>query len=456
MLRWLVILLVVAGLAAGVVYVVAGRGAPPEITIAQPGEVLGRAGTLEVIARAPDARLTTLDVRLEQNGASTPLFSLGNESGASVQTDGDQVRITRPIGAPEVPALTSGAARIVVEASRPSIWDLRTLSASAAKDVRVRLEPPRVAVLSTFHYLNHGGAELVIYRATPPDVESGVRVGDLEYRGFPASGAGVATSDPTLKAAFFALLPEQDLNTRITLFARDEAGNEARGSSFVDRVFPKSFRKSRIPLDDRFLERVVPDILDQTPELKVENPADLLASFLRINGDLRRMNNDRISTMTAQTSPTRLWEGPFAQLGNSQVEAGFADFRTYVYQNREVDRQVHLGYDLAATAAVPIVAANTGKVLHAGWLGIYGNCVVIDHGLGVSSLYGHLSSIDVKEGDAVRKGQTVGRSGMTGLAGGDHLHFTMLVNGRPVNPVEWWDPQWNRDRVERKLAVRYD
>jgi murein DD-endopeptidase MepM/ murein hydrolase activator NlpD len=146
-----------------------------------------------------------------------------------------------------------------------------------------------------------------------------------------------------------------------------------------------------------------------------------------------------------------LWKGPFVQLGNSQVEASFADHRTYFYQGREVDRQVHLGFDLAVTSRVAIVAANDGIVLHAGWLGIYGNCVIIDHGLGVQSLYGHLSSLDVKVGDTVAKRQTIGRSGMTGLAGGDHLHFTMLVGGEAVNPVEWWDSHWIEDRVERKL-----
>ena len=122
-----------------------------------------------------------------------------------------------------------------------------------------------------------------------------------------------------------------------------------------------------------------------------------------------------------------------------------------VYNGKDVDQQTHLGFDLAVTARVPILAANDGRVVHSGWLGIYGNCVVIDHGLGVSSLYGHMSSIDVKVGDSVTKGQTLGRSGMTGLAAGDHLHFTMLVGGHPVNPVEWWDPHWMQDRVERKL-----
>ena len=76
---------------------------------------------------------------------------------------------------------------------------------------------------------------------------------------------------------------------------------------------------------------------------------------------------------------------------------------------------------------------------------------MIDHGLGVQSLYGHLSTTDVKEGDMVEKGQAIGRTGTTGLAGGDHLHFTMLVNGVAVNPVEWWDPHWMEDRVFRKI-----
>ena len=111
----------------------------------------------------------------------------------------------------------------------------------------------------------------------------------------------------------------------------------------------------------------------------------------------------------------------------------FADHRTYFYENKEIDQQVHLGFDLAVTSAVPVVAANKGRVVNADFLGIYGNCVILDHGMGVQSLYAHLSSIDVKVGDTVEKGQTLGRSGMTGLAGGDHLHFTMLVNGHPVN-----------------------
>ena len=224
----------------------------------------------------------------------------------------------------------------------------------------------------------------------------------------------------------------------------------------MNDVFDKSFKRSRIEVDDKFMQRVVPEILAHAPELKLDpanaTGAGLLPAFLRINGDLRRLNAERITELTGSTAPTRLWSGPFVQLGNSQVEAGFADRRTYVYQGKDVDQQVHLGFDLAVTSAVAVVAANAGKVVNASWLGIYGNCVVIDHGMGVASLYGHLSSIDVKVGDSVTRLQTIGRSGMTGLAGGDHLHFTMLVNAHAVNPVEWWDSHWIQDRVERKLS----
>jgi len=309
-------------------------------------------------------------------------------------------------------------------------------------------------VLSTKHYVNHGGSEFVVYKATPADVTSGVRVGDIEYPGFPVSGARVTSADAAVKAAFFALLHDQPLNTPIVAFARDEAGNQAK-ATFVDNVFEKPFKKSRIEIDDKFMNKTVPDIVEHSPELKMAPPPqdspEMLQAFLRVNGELRKSNAQEIAAMAAKTSPTRLWEGTFVQLGNSQVEASFADRRTYVYKGKEIDQQTHLGFDLAVTEHVPVAAANAGTVLNASWLGIYGNCVILDHGMGVQSLYAHLMSFDVKVGDKVTRGQIVGRSDSTGLAGGDHLHFTMLVGGRMVNPVEWWDAHWIADRVERKL-----
>ena len=444
--RWFILLLVLVALAAGVAYFFAGNAAGPVITISQPS-VIGQKSTLEVVVDAPGANLSALTIRLDQKGHAFPLVEgVSNEDGSIVK-EGDRLRVTRPIGKSVVPELESGAATISVSASRPVLYGLRQVSSDAARNVEVRLTPPRVSIVSTHHYINVGGSEMVVYRVTPADVESGVQVGDYTYPGFPGSAAGLR--DPDLKVAFVALLYDQKPDTPLELFARDAAGNSARGQ-FDHRVFAKAFRKSTIPLDDRFLGRVVPTILQSSPQLKV-SADDPLPAFLKINTDLRRMNNDTIRELAKKTAPAILWEGAFQPLGGSQVESSFADFRTYLYGGKEVDRQVHLGFDLAKTANAPVLSGNRGKVVLASELGIYGNTVVVDHGMGVQSLYAHLSSFAVKEGDEVQKGQTLGASGQTGLAGGDHLHFSMMVNGQFVNATEWWDPHWIEDRVMRKL-----
>jgi murein DD-endopeptidase MepM/ murein hydrolase activator NlpD len=455
-MRFLLRLILILVAAAVAVYVAAGRADGPVIEIVQPAGLVGQSGSLDVTIDAPRGRLDSLTVVLEQNGKQVPLYALDNPGTAVMkQESAERIRVTRPIGKASLPELQAGDARVIVQASRPVLYGVRRAETTAVKDFKVRLDPPRVAVISTHHYINFGGSEMVVYRATPDDVESGVQVGELTYPGFPASGVrlpGITLKDPALRVAFFALLHDQDLNTPIFLYARDPAGNTARGE-FDHRVFPKVYRKSNIDLAESLLQRVVPAILERSPDFKARAAGTLLEQFLAINGEMRRLNAEKIAGLAPQTSPQLDWEGPFTQLRDSQVEAGFADHRTYFYEKKEVDQQVHLGFDLATTANSPIVASNRGKVLHADDLGIYGNCVVLDHGMGVQSLYAHLSAIEVKVGDTVGKGQVLGRSGMTGLAGGDHLHFSMLVNGRPVNPVEWWDPHWIEDRLMRKLRT---
>lgn len=450
-MRTFIALLLALVLLAGGAFFLAGRAEGPVVEVVQPASVLGQSGTLELAVTAPGGTLGQLDVLLRQGDREFPLFALPGTDDARLEQAGeDLVRVTRPIGRRVTPDLRSGEAAIVVRTTRPVFFGLRAAASEHVHPITVRLEPPRVAVLSRFHFVNHGGSEVVVYRATPGDVQSGVRVGDREYPGFPAAGAGIAGADPALRIAFFGLLWDQELDSPISVFARDAAGNEARAA--VDaRVFPKPFRKSTIALDDRFLGRVVPAILDNSPDFRVDAPDDLLAAYLEINGRMRRENNAVIEALAAKTAPEVLWQGPFRQLGSSRVEASFADQRTYMYQGREVDRQVHLGFDLAVTAAVPIRAANRGRVVFADFLGIYGNCVVVDHGMGVQSLYAHLSSIDVAAGDHVERDDVLGRSGMTGLAGGDHLHFTMLVGGQAVTPVDWWSAQWVEDRLLRKF-----
>ena len=454
-MRTLAVVVMALGVVAGGVYVVAGRAAGPGVEIVRPARFVGVSTPVEVGIDAPLAELSGLEVRFEQEGTATTLLSLADaESGAAAvrEVDAARVRITRTMTRETVPGLRAGPGRIVVRATRPVLYGLRQVHTEVARDVEVRLDPPRLSVVSTHHYINLGGSEAIVYRVTPADASSGVRVGDVDYPGFPLTGAasaGATSTDPSLRLAFFALRWDQPITTPMALYARDEAGNAAE-AQFERRVFPKPARTSRIELNDTFLERVVPAILAGTKEVAPEG--SLLEQFVVINSDLRRLNAERIASFARETSPEMLWQGAvFHPFTNSSAESAFADRRTYLYQGREVDRQVHLGFDLASYANTPIVAANRGRVVFAGELGIYGNAVILDHGMGLQSLYAHLSGIDVPVGATVEKRQTLGRSGMTGMAGGDHLHFTMLLHGQMVTPVEWWDAHWIEDRVLRKL-----
>ena len=452
------------GVAIGVVvaaWVSAGRAEGPTVDIVRPTTFIARSAAFEATVDAPNAELARLTAHVEQNGAVYPLFSLDRGTDAAVQQESDtRLRISRAFDRNSHPDLAPGPARVVLRATRPVLFGYREATSETAVDVTVRLDPPRLTPLSTLHYVNHGGSEFIVYRVTPSDVDSGVRVGDREYPGYPATGAGLAGLNDDdadfLRVAFFSLSYDQDLTTPIELYARDPAGNVGR-ARFDFRVFERRFRRSRISLSDRFLGRVVPGIVSQAPELADEQvdssttSSDLLELYLFINGELRRSNKETVAALAPDTATRWLWDGPFRQLSNSQVESGFADHRTYLYAGDEVDQQVHLGFDLAATANTPIRAANGGTVVFAEYLGIYGNCIIIDHGMGLQSLYAHLSSIDVAPGTSVDRDQQLGLSGQTGLAGGDHLHFAMLLQGRAVTPMEWWDEHWLEDRVLRKL-----
>ena len=450
-MRIVLALVLLLALAAGGAYVVAGRMEGPPIEITKPEKFVGTATPMDVLVRTPPAQLTGLTITVEQNGKQFPVYTLGGEGG-QLKEEPEGTRITRVIGKEAVPELVSGPARVLVTASKPVLYGIRTVDNTVVRDVQVRLERPRVSVLSMHHYINHGGAEFVVYRATPEDISSGVVVGDVEYPGYKAAGAGIPgvnITDPAVRVAFFALRHDQDLKTPIRLFARDEAGNTAR-ADFDYRVFPKPFTRDRIEVNEQLLNEVVPTILEGTKEINAQGePID---KFVAVNSELRRKNNEKIASMAAQTASEMLWGGAvFHPFTNTGVQSAFADYRTYLYKGKEVDQQVHLGFDLASFANTPIVAANAGKVLFADELGIYGNTVILDHGMGVQSLYAHLSSFDVKVGEMVNKEQQIGRSGRTGMALGDHLHFTMLVNGHMVNPIEWWDSHWIEDRILRKL-----
>ena len=170
-----------------------------------------------------------------------------------------------------------------------------------------------------------------------------------------------------------------------------------------------------------------------------------------INNKIRQADFNSIKEIGEKTDPVLYWQGVFLRLPRSAQKAGFADRRTYKHNGRIIDRQVHLGIDLASVARSRVPASNNGKIVFSGSLGIYGKTVMIDHGFGLFSMYSHLSSINVQPEQMVSKGEIIGRTGSTGLAGGDHLHFGMFIHNTFVNPVEWWDNQWIKNNISYKI-----
>ncbi|WP_421902018.1 M23 family metallopeptidase [Maridesulfovibrio sp.] len=298
---------------------------------------------------------------------------------------------------------------------------------------------PKITVQTTTHNFNQGGCGLLIYTVNETPAKTGVQV-NKDF--FP----GHKQPDGTY-ACLFAMpyyTAKKDFNP--VLVAEDAAGNVRKGS-FWYHANGKTYRHDRINISDRFLNTKMPQFEGDFPGLPSQ-----VQLFLKVNRELRKKNRAELHRVAQETSPTFLFEGKFKRLPNAATRAGFGDKRSYYYAGKVIDKQTHLGIDLASTRQAPIPAANNGRVILAeSDFGIYGNAVIIDHGLGLQTLYSHLSQIDVEPGDMVAKGQVIGKTGATGMAGGDHLHYGVICAGIPVNPVEWWDGRWIKNNITSKL-----
>jgi murein DD-endopeptidase MepM/ murein hydrolase activator NlpD len=310
------------------------------------------------------------------------------------------------------------------------------------KSVVIDTQPPEIEVLSRAHNINQGGAGLVIFRTSENCSQSGVQIGD---KFFP--GHGGFFDDPLVYQTFIALGYQKGRDTNIRVRAVDAAGNHAE-SSLTYHIRRKVFRKDKINISDGFLKRKLPEFSSQISPGALKSPVD---KFLEINRNLRAANYQKIAAACQNPDQKMHWQGSFLRLPKSATRARFADHRTYYYKGDQIDQQVHLGIDLASVSNSPVPAGNTGVVAFAQSLGIYGKTVVLDHGYGLFSMYSHLSQIAVKTGDRVSRGDKLGRTGSTGMAGGDHLHFSMLINDTFVNPVEWWDIKWIQNNVTSKI-----
>lgn len=377
--------------------------------------------------------VSKVTLTLTQNGAK---FETSRGETASKEKD---PTFNFTVGTKSYPQLRDGVAKLAIDATSAGLMHGAT---HWGQDVNVVTQPPMVSADSDQHYLYQGMADLATFNVSGSYTSAGVRVGDQSFRAWPMPGG-----KPGL-FSLYAFAWNMPQSTVPMVFAANAAGNDVTTPLTV--IFPKKeqpvYTQHEIQVSDQFMQKVL-------GELDPNGTGDPVERFVKINTEMRKSNNKTLSDLRLKTADHFLWHEVFTRQAHAQAEATFADVRSYIYHGKKIDQQVHLGYDLAVTQHVGVEASNDGKVVWAAPLGIYGNCVVVDHGYGLQTIYGHMSRIDVHEGDMVKRSQVMGLSGMTGMAGGDHIHFAMQLDGVQIDAKEWWDPHWIQDHVAKRVDL---
>jgi hypothetical protein len=403
----------------------------PWVSLKTPVEVIGAKADLVAEAGDPTSGLREVKITFKQGDQEKVILDQ-----KFPPAGGPDEKVVIPFTLePKALGFKEGKATLSLQ-----VWDhswremFRGRSASLTREVAIDLVPATLSFQAVSHLLHAGGTGAICYRLNKEVKESGIVTAGRFFQGFPNPKGGQGEY-----VVLFPVPQEASGAFQVELVARPSLGNEVKQVLSL-KSKPRKWRHDSLNLSDDFLRKVA-------STLPVSNPSDLLGSYLEVNRELRRKNHERFREVCSHSNPQPLWAGAFQRFLGKPM-ARFGDRRTYMYQNKAVDQQTHLGEDLASLLTSPVVAGNNGIVVLAEPLGIYGNTVILDHGLGVCSSYSHMSQIDVKAGDKVAKGAVVGKTGTTGLAGGDHLHFAINLQGEFVDPLEWWDPHWLKDQVE--------
>jgi murein DD-endopeptidase MepM/ murein hydrolase activator NlpD len=435
----LLLLIMIIGLLGGAYYLWPRfEREPPQIKLTPDSDVIGLA-PVEIGVTDQGAGLKSVTATLSAGGSEHPLAS---EQYAQPVAE---KKIALALSS-KLTGLKEGPAVLRVSARDGSLWNFfKGNETVIQKDLTIDVSPPTIELIADDRYVNFGGVGVIVYKPSSDTATSGVRIGGYFFPGFKDQIKG----RPDHFMALFAHPYNVAADAKAALVATDKAGN-TKEMALVYELKNVKYKKSTIAISDSFLQNKVAPLLNDVGA-RQGAPKEV---FIAVNKGLRKENEDKIAAITKKSTASMLWKGAFSQLSNSKVEANFADERTYTYNNEQIDTAYHLGYDLSVTKHYPVEAANSGTVAFVGDLGIYGNTVILDHGLGLFTLYGHMSSMDVKAGDSVKQRQPLGKTGETGLAAGDHLHYGVYLNGVAVLPVEWWDQKWITDNIEPKLEGR--
>jgi murein DD-endopeptidase MepM/ murein hydrolase activator NlpD len=400
----------------------------PEIALPDDISLLGPNSTVHFTVTDGRSGIREITLLLKQGEKSTAIYNKSFQRQNILFSGGpEQLEDTVTVNIKSL-AYHDGPAELEIISQDFSWWNWQAGNeARAHYPVIIDTKPPRVTIIYSPRYISPGGSGIVVYRTDEESASHGVFINGSFHPGFPVT----QPADGRF-VSYIGLPYELNKFDQAQVVAKDRAGNEGQ-APFVMILKKTRFVQDKIHLSQNFLTLKLPEFSQIYPDLQ----GDQVEQYLYINNTVRQDNGRTIREVCSAPQSHQLWHGRFTRMGRSSKRAGYADQRTYYFEGKEIDQQVHLGIDLASTRRAPIKAANQGKVVFAEYLGIYGNTVILDHGQGVFSLYAHLSQIDVTLDNI--------------MAGGDHLHFSMMVNGVFVNPVEWWDEQWLKINILEQL-----
>lgn len=405
----------------------------PIITITGKADFLGKRTEIPIMVTDQRSGLRSIVVEIEQAGTTRNLLTRSFTRRTWMNGAGPLEVTDQIVFDAEKAGLEEGKATLVITARDFSLNSFfRGNAAVTRHEVTIDTSPPQIGLKHTQRYIRPGGSGIIVYDVSEPVASQGVIVNEQFFPGFPME-------DTEGRYVAYIGLPWDTAKIELSrVVAVDEAGNE--GQSVFSMILKNvSYKKDRINISDNFLNSKIPEFEGYSNE--VIEGENLVEKFLYVNGELRRRNAQRIKEICSDAGSRRLWQDKFQRMPGQKM-AGYAEQRTYYYQGKAIDQQVHLGIDIASIASAQVRAANRGRVIFADYLGIYGNTVILDHGQGVFSLYSHLSRIDTIVEEIVDQGTIIGYTGATGMAGGDHLHFSVLINGIFVTPLEWMDQNW--------------
>jgi len=414
------------------------EGNAPEINKSNLPQGLGPKYSLLLNIKDKGAGIKKISVKLKQNEKNISFLEKSYLRKKWWKgSDVFEENITIPLNVAEA-GIKDGNATLLVQ-----VWDYAWKNNGSGnlneieQKLIIDLMPPRINPPSKPLYLWQAGSGLIAFEVNEIIKNGTVMVGDSSFPIYPNPKKGQNNF-----ISFFALPIGEPVPNEITILAEDLVGNK---NSYPYRIFvsKRAFKKDTITISDNFLNTLSSKMSFKHPELN-GTPIEV---FQKINSELRPKNDNDLLTISKTSFKEMLWNNKFYILPNSSYKAFYGDQRTYLYGKEKIDYTLHLGIDLASNQNAPVPAANTGIVVFAGYLGIYGETVVLDHGLGLFSSYSHLSKIIVKHGDKLNKGDILGNTGTTGLAVGDHLHFAMMLHGHFITPMEWIDEKWIKDHI---------